>query len=42
MNENERFRQDLRALGVTSGDVLLVHSSMKALGTRLSPALRRS
>ncbi len=37
MSENERFRQDLLELGVTAGDVLLVHSSMKALGTKLSP-----
>lgn len=37
MNEKEKLRQDLLDLGVTAGDVLLVHSSMKALGTKLSP-----
>lgn len=37
MNEKEKLRQDLLDLGVAAGDVLLVHSSMKALGTKLSP-----
>ncbi len=36
-NEKEKLRQDLLDLGVMAGDVLLVHSSMKALGTKLSP-----
>lgn len=35
--EFEKLKQDLLELGVNTGDVLLVHSSMKALGTRLSP-----
>ena len=33
----ETMRQQLRALGVMPGDVLFVHSSMKAIGTSLSP-----
>lgn len=33
----DQLRQDLTALGVEQGDSLLVHSSMKALGTDLSP-----
>ena len=37
MTEMEQLRQDLTALGVEQGDSLLVHSSMKALGTDLSP-----
>lgn len=37
MTERERFRQDLLNLGVKSGDTLLVHSSMKALGTQCTP-----
>lgn len=32
-----KLRRDLLELGVNKGDVLLVHSSMKALGTKLSP-----
>jgi len=35
--EFEKLKQDLLELGVNAGDVLLVHSSMKALGTKLSP-----
>ena len=37
MTERERLRQDLSVLGVKEGDAVLVHSSMKALGTKLSP-----
>lgn len=37
MTEKEQLKQDLLELGVAPGDVLLVHSSMKALGTELSP-----
>lgn len=37
MNEKQRLLDDLRALGVRPGDAVLVHSSMKALGTRLNP-----
>ena len=37
MSELLKLSQDLRALGVEPGDALLVHSSMKALGTSLSP-----
>lgn len=37
MTEREKFRQDLLELGVSQGDVLLVHSSMKALGTACTP-----
>jgi aminoglycoside 3-N-acetyltransferase len=33
----EDFIHQLRALGINSGDVLLVHSSMKALKTKKSP-----
>lgn len=35
--ERERFRSELKELGVSAGDVLMVHSSMKALGTSLTP-----
>ncbi len=35
--ELEKLKQDLLELGVEEGDILLVHSSMKALGTKLSP-----
>jgi len=31
------FTTQLRALGIKPGDVVLMHSSMKALGTRMSP-----
>lgn len=37
MTENEKFRQDLQDLGIERGDVLLVHSSFKALGTTCAP-----
>ncbi|WP_158590915.1 AAC(3) family N-acetyltransferase [Acutalibacter sp. 1XD8-33] len=37
MNELEKLGQDLARLGVKSGDAVLVHSSMKALGTGLTP-----
>ncbi len=37
MTEREKLRQDLSVLGVKEGDAVLVHSSMKALGTKLSP-----
>lgn len=37
MTERERLSEDLRALGVKPGDAVLVHSSMKALGTKLTP-----
>lgn len=37
MTEREQLRQDLSALGVKEGDAVLVHSSMKALGTKLTP-----
>lgn len=37
MTEQERLLHDLQALGVCPGDVVLVHSSMKALGTDLTP-----
>ncbi len=37
MTEYEQLRQDLAAIGVKPGDALLVHSSMKALGTSLTP-----
>lgn len=36
-NEKDELRRDLLTLGVTSGDAVLVHSSMKAMGTRLTP-----
>lgn len=35
--EQKKLIEDLRGLGVCAGDVLMVHSSMKALGTGLSP-----
>ena len=37
MTESEQLKQELLALGVQPGDVLLVHSSMKALGTDRTP-----
>lgn len=37
MKEKEQLKKDLLELGAAPGDVLLVHSSMKALGTELSP-----
>lgn len=37
MTERERLSEDLSALGVKAGDAVLVHSSMKALGTSLTP-----
>lgn len=37
MKEKEQLKKDLLELGAAPGDVLLVHSSMKALGTGLSP-----
>lgn len=37
MTEREQLRQDLSVLGVKEGDAVLVHSSMKALGTKLTP-----
>ncbi len=37
MTEQERLLRDLQALGVCPGDAVLVHSSMKALGTDLTP-----
>lgn len=37
MTERERLAQDLGALGVKAGDAVLVHSSMKALGTSFAP-----
>lgn len=37
MTEREQLIRDLQMLGVKEGDAVLVHSSMKALGTRLTP-----
>lgn len=37
MTEMERLKKDLSELGVNPGDVVLVHSSMKALGTKCTP-----
>lgn len=37
MTESERYRQELTELGICGGDVLMVHSSMKALGTKRTP-----
>ena len=36
-SEYIKLREDLRALGLCPGGVVLVHSSMKALGTSLTP-----
>ena len=35
--ENEDFTGQLRSLGLNAGDVVLMHSSMKALGTKKTP-----
>ena len=37
MTDTVQFKNDLQRLGVKAGDVLLVHSSMKALGTDCTP-----
>lgn len=37
MTERQSLKRDLLALGVSPGDAVLVHSSMKALGTALTP-----
>ena len=37
MTESEKFRQELSELGLCGGDVVMVHSSMKALGTKRTP-----
>ena len=37
MTEAQKLLQDLKSLGVQPGDTVLVHSSMKALGTALTP-----
>lgn len=37
MTDKERFKCGLRELGIESGDIVLVHSSMKALGTDCAP-----
>ncbi len=37
MTDKERFKRDLLELGVKPGDMVLVHSSMKALGTECAP-----
>lgn len=37
MTEKQQLEQDLLELGVCPGDVVLVHSSMKALQTKLAP-----
>ncbi len=37
MTDKERFKSDLLELGVNPGDVVLVHSSMKALETERTP-----
>ena len=37
MTDKERFKSDLLELGVNPGDVVLVHSSMKALETECVP-----
>lgn len=37
MTERDKFKQDLLNLGVKPGDTVLVHSSMKALGTKCTP-----
>ena len=33
----ENFKKQFESLGIKSGDSVLVHSSMKALNTKLSP-----
>ncbi|MDE6593706.1 MAG: AAC(3) family N-acetyltransferase [Oscillospiraceae bacterium] len=37
MTESERYRQQMKELGLCSGDVVLVHSSMKAMQTKRTP-----
>ena len=42
MTEKEMYLEQLRALGIREDDAVLVHSSMKAIGTALSPEERLS
>lgn len=37
MTESELYRQQLSELGLCGGDVVMVHSSMKAMGTKRTP-----
>ncbi|MBD5081815.1 MAG: AAC(3) family N-acetyltransferase [Ruminococcaceae bacterium] len=37
MTESEKYRQELSELRIKKGDVVMVHSSMKALGTKRKP-----
>lgn len=37
MTGSEKFRQQLSELGLCSGDAVMVHSSMKAMGTDRTP-----
>lgn len=37
MTESELYRQQLSELGLCGGDVVMVHSSMKALGDKAYP-----
>ena len=37
MTESELYRQQLSDLGLCSGDVVMVHSSMKAMQTKRTP-----
>lgn len=37
MTESELYRQQLSELGLCGGDVVMVHSSMKALGGKAYP-----
>ena len=37
MIESEKYRQDLSELGIKKGDVVMVHYSMKAMGTKRKP-----
>ncbi|MDR2598646.1 MAG: AAC(3) family N-acetyltransferase [Oscillospiraceae bacterium] len=38
MNEKQKIREQLINLGVNPGDVVMMHSSMKSLGTKLTPS----
>ena len=37
MTESEQFCEQLASLGLHNGDTVLVHASMKALGTKRRP-----
>ena len=37
MNDAKKLLADMKALGIKEGETILVHASMKALGTKETP-----